>query len=129
MQMTTDSIEKTKIETVLQDYFNGYLNAEVDLVEKAFHPETRLYAVEDEKLGKTEMAEWAENLRARKIKGDVRFANQKVEFIDIADSTAVAKVVLTFAKYQFTDYLSLLKFEGGWIIVGKIYEMKSLVLD
>ena len=41
--------------------------------------------------------------------------------IDSTGDAAIVKTVLRFPKFQFTDYLSLLKLDGAWIIVNKIY--------
>ena len=121
--------ENISIESVIQDYFKGYTGAEAELVAKAFHPETRLYSVDadaSEKLDRTELAGWLENLSARNAKGDVRAAEQTISQIDITGSAAVAKVILTFSKFRFTDYLSLLRIEGSWKIIGKIYHFEPL---
>jgi len=123
MSASPMSAERTEIEAVIQEYFRGYLTAERQLVARAFHPETRLLSVEDGKLAKTEMIEWLENLESRKGKGDVRQADTEISTVDITDSAAVAKVTLTFQKYKFTDYLSLLRVQGLWRIVGKIYSV------
>ena len=39
---------------------------------------------------------------------------------------AVAKTTLAFPAFKFTDYLSLLKFEGSWKIVNKIYTSEKI---
>jgi hypothetical protein len=114
------------IEDVLKQYFQGYLGAESHQVSLAFHPETRLFSVDDGKLDKTEMAGWLKNLDDRKAKGDIRNADTEILSIDITENAAMAKVRLTFPKYQFTDYLSLLQIEGSWRIVGKIYTVREL---
>jgi hypothetical protein len=44
----------------------------------------------------------------------------------MTDSAAFAKVMLTFPKYKFTDYLSLLQIEGHWRILGKIYNVMEV---
>ena len=122
----TESEDKKLIGDVLQNYFSGYLNAESDLVSKAFHSETNLFSVDNEKLDKTTMTDWIKNIRSRKEKGDLRQAHSEIMSIDVTDSAAVAKVSLTFAKFKFTDYLSLLRIEGSWRIIGKIYTTKNI---
>ncbi len=46
------------INDVIQNYFEGYQKAEVELIKKAFHPETRLLSVDEGKMDVTEMADW-----------------------------------------------------------------------
>lgn len=121
MSTNSTSTEKVKIENVLQEYIRGYLMAEKHLLEKAFHPETRLFSIDDGKLEKTEMSDWLKNIEDRNKKGDVRSAGQEIISIEITNDAAVAKVAITFQKHKFTDYLSLLQIQGQWRIIGKIY--------
>ncbi len=114
------------IKSVLRDYFQGYLTADSRLVAKAFHPDARLFCIEEGKLEKTELSEWLTNLNDRQIRGDVRSADIQVISVDQTDTAATAKVVLTFPKFRFTDYLSLLQIEGHWRIIGKIYALQEL---
>lgn len=124
--MNANLSEEVEIENTIQKYFKGYLSAEKNLIVEAFHSETRLLSIENNKLDKTEMHEWILNLDLRKMKGDQRIAKTEVLSIDITDSAAIAKVQLNFPKYQFTDFLSLLRIEDHWKIVGKIYTVKEI---
>ena len=113
--------DELKIKQTIQYYVTGYLQAEKEILAKAFYPETRLYSVDEGKIDKTEMSEWFKNLDERKAKGDIRTAKLKIIWIDITQDTAVAKIQLKFAKVQYTDYLSLLQVNHQWTIVGKVY--------
>jgi hypothetical protein len=45
-----------------------------------------------------------------------------IKFVDVTGNSAMAKVELSKNnKLTYTDYLSLLKFEKNWKIVGKVY--------
>jgi hypothetical protein len=44
-----------------------------------------------------------------------------IHSIDVAGDTASAKVTDDFAGLRFTDLLSLLKVDGHWQIVSKVY--------
>ncbi len=50
------------INEVIQSYFEGYQKADVALIKKAFHPDTRLLSVDHGKLDVTEMNVWLKNL-------------------------------------------------------------------
>ena len=116
----------TVIEDVIQDYFQGYQLADVGRIQNAFHEDTRLLSVDNGKLDRTELKDWLVNLAHRHETGDVRKGKLEVLALDSTDYAASAKLRITFEKFQFTDYLSLLKIEGKWIIVGKIYHFKEL---
>ncbi|MFI5361080.1 MAG: nuclear transport factor 2 family protein [Elusimicrobiota bacterium] len=110
-----------EIETVVKEYFHGYLGADADEVGHAFHQDARLLAAEEGKLDRTDIPDWLISLRARRERGDIREASTQIAGIDRAGDAAVVKAVLRFPKFQFTDYLSLLKLDGRWRIVNKIY--------
>ena len=114
------------IEDVIQDYFQGYQQADTKLIQNAFHADTRLLSVDNGKLDKTEMSDWLKSLEDRRLRGDIRKGILKIESIDATDYAASVKVNITFPAFAFTDYLSLLKIDGKWLIVGKIYHFKEI---
>jgi len=119
------SQDSTRIKEVLDLYFQGYQQASTELIQKAFHANTRLMSVEDGKLETTEMKDWLKNLEDRRIRGDIRKGRMVIKSIDVKDYAALAKVEMTFEKFIFTDYLSLLLIEGKWMVVGKIYNFQQ----
>ena len=50
-------------------------------------------------------------------------ANRKrsIESIDVSGNAAVAKIILDYPATRFVDYMSLLKINGEWKIVTKIF--------
>jgi hypothetical protein len=114
------------IEDVIQDYFQGYQQADTKLIQNAFHADTRLLSVDNGQLDKTEMSDWLKSLEDRRLRGDIRKGVLKIESIDSQDYAASVKLKITFPAFEFTDYLSLLKIEGKWLIVGKIYHFKEI---
>ena len=116
----------TMIENVIQDYFQGYQQADVSLIQRAFHPGTKLLSVTNEKMDITEMKDWLTNLEDRRLRGDFRIGKLKIESIDITNQAASVKLKIRFQSFEFIDYLSLLKIEGKWLIVGKIYHYREI---
>jgi hypothetical protein len=72
------------------------------------------------------MKDWLKSLEARRTQGDIRIGKLKIEAIDVTDQAASVKLKIRFQKFEFTDYLSLLKIGGMWIIVGKIYHYREM---
>lgn len=126
--MTTQTWAKgsTMIENTIQNYFQGYQNADTALIKKAFHSDTKLLSVSEEKLDVTEMKDWIKSLEDRHARGDIRIGKLKILSIDETNETASVKLNIRFPKFEFTDYLSLLKIEDKWIIVGKIYHYQPI---
>lgn len=114
------------IENVIQDYFQGYQQADVSLIQNAFHPDTKLLSVSNEKIDVTEMKDWLKGLKERHQSGDIRLGKLKIESIDMTDQAASVKLEIRFETFEFTDYLSLLRLDGKWLIVGKIYHYRKI---
>ena len=114
-----------EIKKVIGDYATGYQEANTELIQKSFHPETRLLSVDEGKFDVTEMKDWLKGLEERQARGDLRRGKLSIKSIDVKDYTAFVKLVFQFEKFTFTDYLSLLKIDGKWMIVGKIYHYQA----
>jgi hypothetical protein len=114
-----------EIKKTIKTYFEGYQNADIALIQKAFHSDTRLLSVENGKLEKTEMKDWLVSLTERRNRGEVRIGDIKIYYIDVKEIEAIAKVELRFEKFISTDYLSFLFINGEWKIVGKIYYFEN----
>ena len=114
-------------EVVLKSYINGAFN-ELNYEDMAagFHPDFAIFSIDGEKLKRYEIADWVAGVKKRKMNPEFDAAKNKWEHkfpnIDITGTSAVVKVEL-FRKgdHVYTDYLSLLKFDSGWKIVGKVY--------
>ena len=115
-----------QIEETINKYFKGFSQAEPQLVSEAFHPDSRLYSVDDGKLDRTEVRDWLVNLHKRKEIGEKREGTLEILSVDQTKDAAIAKVKITFKSVEFIDYLSLLNFDGAWKVVGKIYTANSL---
>jgi len=124
--LTLSEAKSKTIEETINDYFVGYMKANVSLIKKAFHEDTRLLSIENKQIDKTEMIDWLRSLEVRNQRGDVRTGRLEVLSIDVTDFAAIAKIRIRVATTEFTDYLSLLKVGDEWKIVGKIYYYKSI---
>ena len=49
---------------------------------------------------------------------------RKILLIDVFDNAAIAKIQAHFPDGKATDYISLLKVAGKWLIVNKIFSFK-----
>lgn len=121
--------EKELIKQVIQTaYVDGLCNnADEDAVKKGIHAGFELlYTRSGNTLWKLPIYNWIEMAKQGKEKGHkYSFQNEyttvKFLFIDITGKVAMAKIEFYEGKeLNYIDYLSLIKFEDGWKIVGKI---------
>ncbi len=112
---------------VLKSYVKGAFNdMNYEDMAAGFHEDFAIFRAEGENLVRYEIADWVENTKKKKESADWKLEDNiwehKFPVIDITETSAVVKVELyRNDKHIFTDYLSLLKFDSGWKIVGKVY--------
>ena len=123
-QEQEDKAIKTLIET---SYIHGAFNdLDPDAMRNGFHPEFAIFSAKGDSIQKYPIDAWA--TRIENWKNNPEFDpklnkwEHKYEIVDITGGAAVVKVLLfNKNRHVYTDYLSLLKFESGWKIVGKVY--------
>lgn len=112
--------EDAAILQTVQHYLHGLKFNDVESLKKAFYPEAKLFFVKKNgELGQLSQAEWYEGFKSiagKEEEGDLRVAS-----IDVSGNVASAKIEEDYPKSHYTDYVSLLKLNGEWKIVNKIY--------
>jgi len=121
--------EKESIKKVIASaYVNGLQNkGPVKDIEAGFHPGFNLLGMRNNELTKWPIYSWVK-YHENELKEDPsppgaeEIVTSKFPMIDVTGNAAIAKVELyKDGRHIFTDYLSLYKFDEGWIIVSKIY--------
>lgn len=113
--------EKENIKKAIQYYLDGYHTGNVELLKKAFHPDCvikylNLRTKEYSTFTMTQLNNYMKKLP------EGWSTEPKINSIDYHKTAAQAKVTIYIEKFKltWTDYLSLLKIGGKWIIVSKI---------
>jgi hypothetical protein len=112
-----------EIEAVVQTYFNGLYEGDVEKLASAFHPVSHLYCEKDGGVLDVPREQWFEAVRTRESaasKGLKR--DDRILLMDISGpETAFVKVACQIPPRYFTDYLVLNRTSEGWRIVSKVY--------
>lgn len=105
------------IESVIQNYFDGWLTGDTTLVGSAMHSSCHLKFVRD---GKVSMRNRTQYLSGFKPRPRLENAEGRIISIDITRTAAEAKIELETENRLFTDYFNLLKEENRWYITDKV---------
>lgn len=109
----------------LADYFDGLYHCDVEKLASVFHPKA-IYATADETplLHRT-MEEYLPIVAARPSpasRGETR--RDHIDEIQMAgDNTALARVRCSIGSRDFVDFLSLVRTDGQWRIVAKVFQV------
>lgn len=112
------------IRRVVEQYLHGLKFNDTTSLQHAFWPQARLFWVQaDGQLGELTQQQWYASFRGsvgKEERGALRMAA-----LDLARDAASVKVIEEYPGSRYTDYLSLLRIQGRWWIVGKIYTVQT----
>ena len=112
---------------VLHTYFDGLHHSDIARLRRVFHPEAHYFCATSGELLHLDMAQYfplVDKRPAPALLGQPR--TDKVLSIEFAGPvTALARVQCSIAPKHFTDLLSLIKLEGRWQIISKVFHYES----
>jgi hypothetical protein len=112
-----------EIEAVIQTYFDGLYEGNVEKLAAAFHPVSHLYSEKDGGVADVPREAWFEMVRNRPSAASRGLRrDDRILMLDISGpETAFVKVACQIPPRYFTDYLVLNRTKEGWRIVSKVY--------
>ena len=113
--------DKEAVKVPLENYIKGHATGDAEYMKKAFHTEGNLIFVRDGKYTTRSFAEYIGGFTAPKTAADEDRRRRSIESVDIYGNAASAKIILDYPNVKFVDYMSLLKINGEWKIVNKIF--------
>ena len=121
-QADTDAIRQTAL-----DYIEGFYEGNAERMERALHPDLAKRIVQTNPangrstLGQQSALTLVQYTRARAKSPTPKEQQQKdVTILDVFENVASVKVVAS----DWIDYLHVGKFNGRWVIINVLWEMK-----
>lgn len=122
-QHTDDHQDYLVIHELLQDYFDGLYQGDVDKLREIFHEDAWLKGNNYRK----SRDEWLQVVATRPVpKAQGMAYGFKIMSLEIIGDQAMAKVDVPLMAAHFVDYLGLLKEAGKWKIVNKMFTINKL---
>ena len=112
--------EEEAIRAAVGHYLQGHATGDGSHHEQVFHPESKLFWVRDGALNQRTSAAYIAGAPGHPA-DDEDQRKRRIAMIDITGTTAVVKVELDYPSVLITDYFSMLKIEGQWKIINKIF--------
>ena len=116
-----------EIRPVLMQYFDALYTCDTDLLEQVFHPRA-IYATADEMPPLIRSMQEYFPVVAERTSPASQDAPRRdvIESIEIAgDNTAMARVRCTINTRDFVDFLTLIREDGQWRIMSKIFHISE----
>jgi hypothetical protein len=113
--------EEAAVRAALDHYLQGHATGSGDEFSKVFHPESMLFWVTPEgAFSRRTSADYIKGA-AGKPAADEAQRKRRILMVDVDGTAAVAKVELDYPGMRFIDYFTLLKVDGQWKIMNKIF--------
>ena len=120
--MTERTTELPMITETVQRYFDGMYHRDLGLLRKAFHPEAHLFGHLQGKFVRISLDQWLAMVESRPVPAEAGEPyDMKIVATDVTGAVASVKVADLYRGLRFTDYLTLAKDDGGWVIVNKAF--------
>jgi protease I len=103
-------------------YFEGVRRSDTAAAHRAFHPVVTMYSVRDGAFAQRSIPDWLAGIAERAPTPPAPdTVPRRILEVDVTGSAAMAKLEIGYPDALITDYMSLLKVNGEWTIVGKIF--------
>lgn len=119
----TQSREYVAVKEIVEKYFSGCKRGDTSLIQEAFHPSCKLKHITSENtLFEAGLTHFINFLQKN---GPMPILQTQVLEVDVFETAASVKALFLMDGFIYLDYLNLLKVEGEWKIVDKIYVRKN----
>lgn len=122
--------DATAIKQTALDYIEGWYEGNAERMERALHPELAKRIVQTDaasgrsRLGQMSAMTLVQSTRAGGGRNTPKENQQKdVNILDVFENAASVKVVAS----DWVDYLQMAKWNGRWVIVNVLWELKPKV--
>lgn len=113
--------QTSEVRVPLENYIKGHATVDVEYTKKAFHTTGTMLFIRDGAYASQSFGDYINGLVGRKLAADEDKRKRYIESVDVAGNAALAKVVSDYPTVKYTDYMALLKIDGEWKIVNKIF--------
>ena len=119
-ELRASEAEAAAARVPLESYINAHATGNPDYIRKAFFPDAKIMAFRDGKLLNLSVEEFASRFSGKPA-ADESQRKRRIDSLDITGNAGVARIVLDYPDATLTDYMSLLKVDGEWKIVNKVF--------
>jgi len=107
-----------QVEKTVSYYLDGGTNNDFSTLKKAFHETATMKFIGGDGYQEVNALEFfGKNMKP----GPKQNRETRIAYINVTGHAANAQLVIDYDTFSFIDYMNLLKIDGEWKIVGKIF--------
>ena len=112
--------EEAAVRTAVEAYLNAHATGSSAGLRPVFHPVANLYFVRADTLATRTGQAYLDGFDGTPAPDEAQ-RRRWISMVDVTGDAAVARVVLDYPTVTITDYFALLRVNGEWRIVNKIF--------
>ncbi|MGH7711876.1 MAG: nuclear transport factor 2 family protein [Gemmatimonadaceae bacterium] len=111
---------EAEVRAALEHYLLGHATGDGAHFRVVFHPDSKLYFNRDGKFSMRTSDDYIAGAPGKPAADEAQ-RKRRIVNVDVTGDAAVAKVELDYPNALLTDYFTLLKVDGKWMIMNKIF--------
>ena len=126
--MVAPTADEIAVRAALEHYIQGHATGDGAHMRLAFNPAARLFWSSADTLATRTADEYIARMPGKPAADEATGVRKRsIELVDVTGNAAIGKIVLDYPDAHIVDYMSLLKTNGEWRIINKIFmtEMKK----
>lgn len=112
--------EEVAVREAVELYMRSHATGEGEHVAKVFHSDLVMYFLREGALTQRTGTDFIAGFRGQP-QADEAQRRRWIDMVDVSGDAAVAKVILDYPAVRITDYFTLLKIDGNWKIMNKVF--------
>ncbi|HEY0169999.1 MAG TPA: nuclear transport factor 2 family protein [Pyrinomonadaceae bacterium] len=122
-QASAQQSEEAAVRAAIEHYFQGHATGQGEHFRKVFHTDSKLFFIREGKVTQWTAEEYISRASGKPAPDEAQ-RKRRIDSVDIAGDAAFVKLTLDYPTVVFTDYMSMLKIDGKWMIVNKTFHAK-----
>lgn len=119
---TDPGLADPAVRAPLDAYLRGHATGDPEAFRQAFHPDAELWGLRaNGDLARMTAEQYIAGASGRPA-ADEAARLRWIESIDVSGDVATARITLSYPTVLFVDYMSLMRIEGRWWIVNKMFQ-------
>lgn len=114
--------DEAAVRAALEHYLQGHATGDGAHMRLAFSPAARLFWSNADTLATLTVDQYIARMPGKPA-ADEAARKRRIEMVDVTGNTAVGKIILDYPDAYIVDYMSLVKANGEWRIVNKIFNV------
>ena len=111
---------EAEVRAAMEHYLQGHATGDGAHHRLVFHPDSKLYFNRDGKFSMRTSEDYIAGSTGKPAADEAQ-RKRRIVMVDVTGDAAVAKVELDYPNAFLTDYFTLLKVDGKWMIMNKIF--------